>query len=213
MMSAKVADWSHGADIMMWSVDREPEILIDRAACHALAEAVGEVTPSFEQIVDAHYAPLHRFALSMCREHATALDLVQHTFLQWARKGDTLRDRSKIKTWLFTTLYREWLGVARKAQRHVAVEFDPELHGEVLDDDSDPPAVDSVALQSALEQLDATYRAPVVLFYLKELSYKEIADILDVPIGTVMSRLSRGKSALRRILQRYNDVPREGRAA
>jgi RNA polymerase sigma factor (sigma-70 family) len=200
-------------NVVSWMESPEREIPIDRERCRTLAGAVGEVMPSFEQIVDAHYAPLYRFALSMCHQQATALDLVQHTFLQWARKGDTLRDKSKVKTWLFTTLYREWLGMARREQRHEEIEFDPERHGEVVEIAGDPPVVDSVTLQSALEQLDATYRAPVVLFYLKELSYKEIADVLEVPIGTVMSRLSRGKSALRKILERYADPPREGRAA
>lgn len=199
--------------VARWMEAPEREIPIDRERSPTLAEAVGEVMPSFEQIVDAHYAPLYRFALSMCHQQATAQDLVQHTFLQWARKGDTLRDKSKVKTWLFTTLYREWLGMARREQRHEQVEFDPERHGEVVESTADPPVVDSATLQSALEQLDAAYRAPVVLFYLKELSYKEIAEVLEVPIGTVMSRLSRGKSALRKILERYAETSREGRAA
>lgn len=202
-----------GGGVGRWMATRDVEIPIDRGRRSDLSGAVADVMPSFEQIVDAHYAPLYRFALSMCRQQATALDLVQHTFLQWARKGDTLRDKAKVKTWLFTTLYREWLGIARKEQRHEAVEFDPERHGEAVEEAGDPPVVDSVTLQKALEELDSVYRAPVVLFYLKELSYKEIADILEVPIGTVMSRLSRGKDALRKILSRHTDVPRTGRAA
>jgi RNA polymerase sigma factor (sigma-70 family) len=213
MMTCGATAFELGHNLGRRMESRELEIPIDRGCGHALAGAVADVGPSFEQIVDAHYAPLYRFAMSMCRQQATAQDLVQHTFLQWARKGDTLRDKSKIKTWLFTTLYREWLGIARKEQRHEAVEFDPERHGEAVEDAGDPPAVDSATLQKALEELDPSYRAPVVLFYLKELSYKEIADILEVPIGTVMSRLSRGKHALRKILRRHPDVTREGRAA
>lgn len=171
-----------------------------------ITRRVTETVPSFEQIVDAHYQGLFRFALSMCRREATAQDLVQQTFLQWARKGHTLRDTTKVKTWLFTTIYREWLGMARKEKKHPEVEFEPDLHGSTQDDsDGQNPRVDSATLQTALEQLDPNYRAPLVLFYLKELSYRDIAETLGVPIGTVMSRLSRAKDQLRSILRRLED--------
>jgi RNA polymerase sigma-70 factor (ECF subfamily) len=60
--------------------------------------------------------------------------------------------------------------------------------------------VDGASTVAALEQLEESYRAPITLFYLQDLSYKEIADVLEVPIGTVMSRLSRGKAQLKKIL-------------
>ncbi|MBE7497892.1 MAG: RNA polymerase sigma factor [Verrucomicrobiaceae bacterium] len=171
-----------------------------------IARRVSDSPPSFEQIVDAHYQGLHRFALSMCRSEATAQDLVQQTFLQWARKGHTLRDASKVKTWLYTTIYREWLGIARREKKHEQVEFEPDLHGVAQnDDDSENPRVDSATLQRALDQLDPSYRAPLVLFYLKELSYREIAESLGIPIGTVMSRLSRAKDRLRDILLKLEE--------
>jgi RNA polymerase sigma factor (sigma-70 family) len=171
-----------------------------------ITRRVTETLPSFEQIVDAHYQGLYRFALSMCKREATAQDLVQQTFLQWAKKGNSLRDASKVKTWLFTTIYREWLGIARREKKYEQVEFEPDLHGSVQNDDEGKnPRVDSVTLQKALEQLDPNYRAPLVLFYLKELSYRDIAETLGLPIGTVMSRLSRAKDNLRTILHRIED--------
>ncbi len=167
---------------------------------------VSEPAPSFQQIVDAHYQGLHRFAVSMCRSDVTAQDLVQQTFLQWARKGNTLRDATKVKTWLYTTLYREWLSMARREKKHPEVEFEPDLHGGAPDADEEPaPRVDNATLQVALDQLDPNYRAPLVLFYLKELSYRDIAETLGIPIGTVMSRLSRAKDHLRAILTRLED--------
>jgi len=167
---------------------------------------VTDSVPSFEQIVDAHYQGLYRFAMSMCRREATALDLVQQTFLQWARKGHSLRDASKVKTWLFTTIYREWLAIARREKKYEEVEFEPDQHGATQHhDDGENPRVDSATLQTAIEELEPNYRAPLVLFYLKELSYRDIAETLGVPIGTVMSRLSRAKDSLRTILRRLED--------
>lgn len=180
------------------------------SASRPIARRVSDSPPSFEQIVDAHYQGLYRFALSMCRGEATAQDLVQQTFLQWARKGHTLRDASKVKTWLYTTIYREWLSIARREKKHEQVEFEPDLHGTAQNhDNSENPRVDSATLQKALDQLDPNYRAPLVLFYLKELSYREIAESLGIPIGTVMSRLSRAKDQLRAILLRLeqNIIP------
>lgn len=177
------------------------QVGIELPAIRPIPRRVTDAVPSFEQIVDAHYQGLHRFALSMCRREATAQDLVQQTFLQWARKGHSLRDPAKVKTWLFTTIYREWLSIARREKKYEQVEFEPDLHGSAqMDDDGGHPQVDSAVLQTALGQLDPNYRAPLVLFYLKELSYREIAETLGIPIGTVMSRLSRGKDHLRQIL-------------
>jgi RNA polymerase sigma-70 factor (ECF subfamily) len=117
-----------------------------------------------------------------------------------------LRDASKVKTWLYTTIYREWLSIARREKKHEVVEFEPDLHGSAQnDDEGENPRVDGITLQKALEQLEPAYRAPLVLFYLKELSYREIAESLGIPIGTVMSRLSRAKDHLRSIILKLEE--------
>lgn len=161
-----------------------------------------DATPDFAKIVDMHYAPLYRFALSLARQQASAEDLTQHTFLQWARKGSTLRDTGKVKSWLFTTLYRHHLSRVRQERRFEIVEFNPEVHGEQVGVEAELPAVDPATLMQVLHEMEASYREPLVLFYLNELSYKEVAAVLSVPIGTVMSRLSRGKDILRLRLQK-----------
>ncbi len=159
----------------------------------------------FEHLVQEHYQGLYRFALSLAQREADAADLTQQTFLRWATRGFQLRDRSKAKTWLFTTLYREFLTGNRRAVRFP--------HVELSDAESELPPVqarttedlDGQSALDALNLLDETYRAPLMLFYLQQHSYQEIAGILDVPIGTVMSRLSRGKSQLRQKLSNVRD--------
>lgn len=151
----------------------------------------------FATLVEQHYAGLFRFALSLARDEANAADLTQQTFLKWARHGDQLRDRSKARTWLFTTLHREFLALHRKS-RDTAGESELESLPAPRVDQANQ--IDGQAAVSALAQLDEVYRAPVAMFYLEDMSYTEIAACLEIPIGTVMSRLSRGRERLRKIL-------------
>ena len=154
----------------------------------------------FESLVARYYEPLYQFAFSLTREEADACDLVQQTFCIWANKGHQLRDTTKVKTWLFTTLHREFLGTRRKESRfpHVDLEFAA----------AELPAVspatanrlDTAQMLAALSRLDEIYQAPVALFYLQDYSYNEIAAILGVPLGTVKSRLARGLGRLHQLL-------------
>src|SRR5450432_3380714 len=78
----------------------------------------------FESLVAGYYEPLYQFAFSLTRDEADACDLVQQTFCIWANKGHQLRDLTKVKTWLFTTLHREFLGARRKRVRFPQVELE-----------------------------------------------------------------------------------------
>lgn len=153
----------------------------------------------FQQLVDAHYQALYRFAMSLTKNPDNASDLVQQTFCIWAKKGHQLRERSRAKTWLFTTLHREFLALARKSKRFSDQELTDEAAGrlESSEDDTDRQ-MDGQRVLELLGDLDENFRAPITLFYLQQHSYKEIAEILDIPIGTVMSRISRAKEMLRR---------------
>ncbi len=153
-----------------------------------------------EQLVEKFYAPLYRFGLSLSRKEEDACDLVQQTFCTWAAKGHQLRDKSKVKTWLFTTLYRDFLAKKRHDARFVETENEEDFIEPVQVERSVIDAVDAEIVQKALHALEERYRAPVTLFYMKEYSYREIAEILAIPIGTVMSRISRGKADLRSAL-------------
>ncbi|GHB91472.1 RNA polymerase sigma factor [Cerasicoccus arenae] len=154
----------------------------------------------FRQLVADYYQPLYRFAYSLSKNEDEACDLTQQTFLVYAEKGDSLRDAGKVKSWLFTTLYREFLRIRRRGANMSVQE--PEII-EAEAPPVDPGIVtklDGRSAVEALEKVEESYREPLILFYLKDLSYKEIAEALSIPIGTVMSRLSRGKIQLKKAL-------------
>lgn len=162
----------------------------------------------FQDLVDDHYQPLYRFAYSLAKSPDRAADLVQQTFCIWAQKGHQLNDPSKAKTWLFTTLYREHLGQARRSNRFPETDLDNVDYQLKADSPDTARRMDGGRAVELLGGMDETFRAPLTLFYLQQHSYKEIAEILDVPIGTVMSRISRGKDQLRtKMRDEANDVP------
>ncbi len=158
-------------------------------------------TPDSAAVVDAHYAALYRFALSLAGESATACDLTQEAFFRWFRQGTDLRDPTKVKSWLFTTLYREFLRIRRRETRYP--------HRELTEMEAELPPVaapeldsmDTALVLEALQAVDETFRAPLSLFYLESLPYARIAELMEIPVGTVMSRLSRGREQLRRELR------------
>jgi len=150
-------------------------------------------------IVREHYEPLFRFAMTLTRVESEARDLTQQTFYIWATKGHQLRDISKIKTWLFTTLNRAFLTGQRRQIRFphhnledVSQEL-PALSPELTDQ------ADCSEVLPALAKVDEVYQTPVALYYLEDCSYKDIAVVLDVPIGTVKSRIARGIAQLREL--------------
>lgn len=150
----------------------------------------------FERLVDAHHAALYRFAMGLCHDEDHASDLVQQTFLAWATKGHQLNDSAKAKSWLFTTLHREFLGGRRRQVRFPHQDLET---ASLELPEGEPVAIDSLDWRLAIDslaQLDAMFRAPIALYYLEDYSYQEIALILGVPLGTVKSRIARGIARL-----------------
>jgi len=165
----------------------------------------------FEELVDRHYAALYRFALSLSGKENDARDLTQQTFYLWAAKGHHLRDASKVKSWLFTTLYREFLQSHRRTSRFPHYELEemteelPNLTPAVVS------GVDAAAVRNALEQLPPAFKGPLALFYLEDYSYQEIADTLEIPLGTVKSRIARGINQLQAAFGRRTQPTTEQR--
>jgi len=153
----------------------------------------------FEAIVIDHYEPLFRFAMSLTRVESDAQDLTQQTFYIWATKGHQLRDVSKVKTWLFTTLHRAFLISRRRESRYSHEDLEDVLDQLPAGSSQRASQTDCSDVLRALAKVEDIYRAAVALFYLEDYAYRDIAEILDVPIGTVKSRIARGIAQLRHI--------------
>ncbi|MFJ2338762.1 RNA polymerase sigma factor [Pseudomonas protegens] len=140
---------------------------------------------------------LRRFALSLTRQPSSADDLVQ-ACLERALAGWTeKRPEGDLRAWLFAILYRQFLDAQRRSRRYARM-----LEFFTGRDDSQPSVERTVMAQSTLEafdRLNAEQRALLLWVSVEGLSYKEIAEILQVPTGTVMSRLSRARQALRQL--------------
>ncbi len=162
--------------------------------------------PTFgvRELIDAHYEALYRYAYRLTGNSSDAEDLTQDTFGKAIARLGQLRDRDRAKSWLFRILRNAYLHRVRDERRKklVPIEAVGDL-AEILPEA--PPEVDSAALQEALDELDETFRTPLILFYFEDFSYRDIAEQMDLPIGTVMSRLARAKGYLRsRLLPRLD---------
>jgi len=156
----------------------------------------------FEQLVNLYYRDLYRFGLSLTRSEADAADLTQQTFYIWANKGHQLRTGGNVKRWLLTTLYREFLQLRRRQQKFNELTMEEMLHNND-NGTGHNGAVSGNDVERMLDCLSAitqTYRAPLVLYYLEDLAYKEIAEVLELPLGTVQSRIARAKAQLLQML-------------
>lgn len=140
---------------------------------------------------------LRRFALSLTRDLSSADDLVQNCLERALSRWRGKRPEGDLRAWLFSILYRQFLDAHRRARRYARM-----LEFFTGREEHQPSVERSVIAQTTLqafEQLNAEQRALLYWVSVEGLGYKEIAEILEVPIGTVMSRLSRARQALRQL--------------
>jgi RNA polymerase sigma-70 factor, ECF subfamily len=168
-------------------------------ATQPVVESAAETNLSLEALIDQHHTPLFRYAFRLCGQAADAEDLVQQTFLVAFRKLEQVRTPEHVTAWLYAVLRNCFLKSRRKP-------IPQPVGGADLDLDTfagPSPEVrdfDSEELQLALDQLPPEFKIVLVMFYFEQCAYKEIAHRLELPIGTVMSRLARAKQRLRWVL-------------
>jgi RNA polymerase sigma-70 factor, ECF subfamily len=165
------------------------------------------------------YAPqLFSAAMRLTRNRADAEDLVQETYLRAWRSYETFQDGTNLRAWLYRILTNSFINKYRAKQRRPdetsidSIE-DMYLYRRISSLDaaiSNRSAEDTLfdlftddEVKNALEELPEIFRMPVLLADVQEFSYKEIAEMLDIPVGTVMSRLHRGRKAMQKLLYDY----------
>lgn len=159
-----------------------------------------------DRLVEEHYVALYRYAYRLTGSAGDADDLTQETYCKAQLKIDQLRDDGKAKAWLFSILRNAYLHRVRgeRQQRFISLDAVTEL-AEPLPEPL--PPVEPESLQRALQELPELYRTPLILYYFEDFSYRDIAEQMELPLGTVMSRLARAKAFLRARL-----VPRDAAA-
>lgn len=156
-------------------------------------------------LVEAHYAALYRYAYRLSGSPQEAEDLTQETFCLAQNKLHQLREQDRAKSWLFSILRNAYLHRLRSSKQEKQVSLDG--IGDIPDRSPEPlPALDSLQLQKALNELPEAFRTPLILYYFEEFSYRDIAEQMNMPLGTVMSRLARAKTFLRQRLMDHADV-------
>lgn len=152
-----------------------------------------------EQVVASHHQAVYRYAFRLTGKVPDAEDLTQQAFLIAQRKLDQVRDPAKADRWLYAVVRSCFLKNRRRRRPTTAANLDLQMEEIAVE----PPAeetVDREMLDRALNELPDQYRLIVVMYYFEEYSYKQIAQELGVPMGTVMSRLARAKQRLRQQL-------------
>jgi len=172
----------------------------------ARSKGLQAVSPAFEAEALASLDSLYRTALRLTRSPADAEDLVQETYLKAFRAADSFRPGTNLRAWLFTILHNSARNRVRdRAREAVSVDSDlVERAAELPPAGGPAPTPETLLiretlapeLQAAMDALPESYREAVWLRDVEEFSYAEIAEMLSIPVGTVMSRISRGRHLL-----------------
>ena len=160
----------------------------------------------FEELAMPLFDSLYNFARWLVHNSNDAEDLVQETYLKALRSFASFRRGTNFRAWIFQILRNTFLSSRTKFERRMTEALDSDEGEPELAVDTETPETilinrsDSQLLQRAIDDLPVHYRETLLLCEVEEMSYREIAEILSIPIGTVMSRLARARKAVRESL-------------
>lgn len=218
----RVADYLQGYSI---GAGAGAELGVPEAADQAFVELLrAGSSEAFEVLIERFQHPVYNLILRLVGDPVEAADVVQEVFLKVFRKIGSFRGQSSLKTWIYRIAVNEASNHRRSCRRHRGreVEIEPVREetaatGQALVDPCLSPYEQAAGaevrrqLEEALAQINPDFRAAVVLRDIDGLSYEEIAEVLDVSLGTVKSRILRGREALREALAERHGVLSFGR--
>lgn len=172
-------------------------------------------TDAFDELYDTYFPYVYGYFANELQDRQDVEDLTSEVFLRLWRRADTFRGDARLSTWLFAVARNVLIDFLRKRKRHgvvaslnaTAPDGDTELVDRLSGDSESPDAAivrleEHVEVWNAMDKLESLQRTVLEMRFVKEMSYDQIAVTLDVPVGTVKSRLSRAVGTLRRMLQR-----------
>jgi RNA polymerase sigma factor (sigma-70 family) len=172
----------------------------------ALSTSSSPVDLSFEDLAMPQLDSLHNFAHWLTHNRPDAEDLVQETYLKALRSFASFQPGTNFRAWIFRILKNTFLSSCSRLERRMTVATGPEEDAPELAVENETPETvlmkrsDSNRVQSAIENLPVHYQETLLLCDVEEMSYREISDVLSVPLGTVMSRLARARKSVRESL-------------
>lgn len=186
---------------------------MNEQACELIERVKSGDESAFEELYHEFYKLAYYFAFKLCHNEADAKDAVQDTFIEIHRSISTLKENSYFKAWMYKIVHSKCKKIFRK-NKYITTDFDNEPMIRTITEDRrefTPEQFvhftsDQEALHSCLDQLPSSQRAIIVLFYLEQMSIKEISDIMEIPVGTVKSRLAYGRNYLKRALNEYEQL-------
>jgi RNA polymerase sigma-70 factor (ECF subfamily) len=162
----------------------------------------------FEELAMPLFDSLYNFARWLAHNSNDAEDLVQETYLKALRSFASFQPGTNFRAWIFQILRNTFLSSCSKLDRRMTVAMHSEEDGPELAVDTETPETilmnrsNSQLLQRAIDDLPVHYRETLLLCEVEEMSYQEIAEIMSIPIGTVMSRLARARKTVRETVHR-----------
>ena len=165
---------------------------------------------ALDALYTRHAAVLLRYLRQLTRDTLEAEEILQDTFVAAWTSAKRFEERSTVRTWLFSIARRQW----RDRHRRHALDLAPDADLDQLTDPAPTPdenalaAVASEELSALVERLSPAHRDVLALAFVDELSYAEIAQVLDMPVGTVKSRLNHAKQALKKLVTQREEIKR-----